>query len=163
MASSFKALTLTAACVGCVSFASPTLLVAQGGAQPDAAKIKVCSILTADQVKKHLPWRPQLDQFPPEEEALGNYGSSCNYPSVHVQVLPGNTRMLDIAKEKGGLEKLSGVGSEAYFHNNKGMYAEVYVKTGKYLVTVQANVSGSMDTAKSGAISLAKELALKLR
>jgi hypothetical protein len=165
MQSSFKTIALAAGFACCSLSMAPTPLVAQGtsSAQPDAAKIKVCSLLTAAEVKKHLPWRPQLDQFPPEEEALGNYGSSCSYPSVHVQVLPSTTRMLELAKEKGGLEKLSGIGNEAYFHNNKGMFAEVYVKTGKYLVTVQANESGSMSAAKSGAISLAKELALKLR
>ena len=145
-----------------VAVGMPSLLSAQS-AQPDPAKIKVCSLLTKEQVKKHLPWRPELDQFPPEEEALGNYGSSCNYPTVHIQVMPSRSSMIEQAKKKGGLEPISGLGEEAYFHNNKGMYAELYVRQGKYLFTVQANVNGPIATAKDGAIKLAKDLAAKLR
>lgn len=156
---------LAAGFAACLAVASPASVAAQGrgAAQSDAANIKVCSLLTKEQVKRHLPWQPMLDQFPPEEEALGNYGSSCNYPSVHIQVLSSRSNMIEQAKKKGGLVPVPGVGDEAYFHNNKGMWAELYVRNGKYLFTLQANVNGSMETAKEGAIKLAKELAVKLR
>ena len=37
-------------------------------------------------------------------------------------------------------------------YNNPNGYAEVYVKTGKYLVTVQANARNKVDALKSGAM-----------
>ena len=49
--------------------------------------IPACSLMSKDEVKRHLPWQPILDQFPAEEEAMGNYGSACEYPSVRVQVM----------------------------------------------------------------------------
>jgi len=126
------------------------------------AKVAVCKLLPTAEVKKHLPWRPQLDQFPPEEEAVGMMGSSCNYPSVMIQVLAFSQRMLDEAQKKGGLEKISGIGEEAYFHNNLNRYAELYVKTGKYLVTLQSNWDGKDPAVKAGTLSLAKALIAKL-
>jgi hypothetical protein len=152
-----------------IALASPSALVAQRGAgQPPPAavapRIKVCSLLPKEEVKQHLPWRPLLDQFPIEEEAIGASGSSCNYPSVTLQVLPFSQGMIDAAREKGGLEKISGVGDEAYFHNNADRYAELYVKVGNRMLTVQANAEKeTMESAKSGAVSLARALVAKLR
>ena len=134
--------------------------------QPPAGapqRVAVCKLLPTAEVKKHLPWRPLLDQFPPEEEAIGTWGSSCNYPSVMIQVLPSSSRMIEEAKKKGGLEPVSGIGEEAYFHNNLNRYAELYVKNGKYLMTLQSSWDGKDPTVKSGTLSLAKALLAKLR
>src|SRR4026209_1043410 len=75
-----------------VACAMPPSLAAQSRTpqQPSGAgsqKIKACSLVTKEEVKKHLPWRPHLDQFPVEEEDIGTTGSSCNYPSVFIQVM----------------------------------------------------------------------------
>ena len=51
--------------------------------------------------------------------------------------MPFSQRMIDAAKKRDKLESVSGVGDEAYFHNNKDRYAELYVKTGKYLLTLR--------------------------
>jgi hypothetical protein len=132
-------------------------------ASAGAQRIAVCKLLPTAEVKKHLPWRPQLDQFPPEEEAIGASGSSCNYPSVMIQVLPFSQGMIDAAKKKGGLETVSGIGEEAYFHNNLNRFAELYVKSGKYLMTLQSNWDGKDPSVKTGTLSLAKALLGKLR
>ena len=132
---------------------------AAGGTQ----RVAVCKLLPTAEVKKHLPWRPQLDQFPPEEEAIGAAGSSCNYPSVMIQVLPGAQRMIDEAKKKGGLEPVSGIGEEAWFHKNPNGYAELYVKAGKYVLTLQSNWDGKDPAVKSGTLGLAKALLAKLQ
>jgi hypothetical protein len=126
-------------------------------------RVAVCKLLPTAEVKKHLPWRPLLDQFPPEEEAIGTWGSSCNYPSVMIQVLPSSSRMIEEARKKGGLEPVSGIGEEAYFHNNLNRYAELYAKSGQYLLTLQSNWDGKDDAVKSGTVSLAKALLAKLR
>ena len=132
-------------------------------AQAGKSSIRACSLLTKEEVKRYLPWIPALDQFPVEEEPVGNGGSSCNYPSATIQVLPFSQSMIDAARKKGGLETLKGIGDEAYFHNNPNGYAEVYAKTGKYLVTVQANARDKVDAVKPGAMNLAKALVAKLR
>lgn len=144
--------------IGFVAASAPSL-----HAQAGKATIRACSLLTKEEVKRILPWKPMLDQFPVEEEPIGTTGSSCNYPSVMIQILPSSLSMLDVAKKKGGLERLNAIGDEAYFHTNPNGYAEVYAKTGKYLVTVQANANGKVDEVKPGAINLAKALVAKLR
>ena len=138
---------------------SPPQPAPAGGVQ----RIAVCKLLSVAEVKKHLPWRPQLDQFPPEEEAIGTSGSSCSYPSVMIQVLPFSQRMIDAAHKKGGLEKVTGIGEEAYFHNNLNRFAELYVKTGTYLMTLQSNWDGKDPSVKTGTMSLAEALLAKLR
>jgi hypothetical protein len=148
--------------------ANPVSMQAQAKpAQPVPAaglqRIAVCSLLPTAEVKKHLPWKPLLDQFPPEEEVIGAWGSSCNYPTVMIQVLPFSQAMIDGARKKGGLEAISGIGEEAYFHNNLNRYAELYVKSGKYLVTLQSSWDGKDTTVKAGTLSLAKAILAKLK
>lgn len=137
----------------------PQALSAQAGASP---AVRVCSLLPKEEVKRHVPWIDALDRMEPEEEAIGASGSSCNYPSVHIQVLPSSSRILEIAHKKGGLERISGIGDEAYFYNNSGEYAEVYVRAGRHILTVQANVEDRIETVKPGALNLARVLVSKL-
>ncbi len=139
----------------------PSVLFAQPATT--GLKIAACKLLPKEEVKKHLPWNPILDNMPIEEEPIGNYGTSCNYPSVFIQILPFSQGMIDSARKEGPLETISGVGDEAYFRNNKNNYAELYVKSGKHLLTLQANGDdGKMEAAKAGAINLAKALLPKL-
>ena len=146
----------------------PPSLVAQQKPQapsaPQGQRISVCSLLPKEEVKKHIPWLPLLDSMKPEEEPIGTSGSSCNYPSVHIQVLPFTDRFLETARKKGGLETVAGVGDEAYFHNNRDRYAELYVRVGRHMLTLQANVpnDGKIESVKPGVLSLAKALVAKL-
>ncbi len=144
--------------VGLVVACAPSLW-----AQAGKSNIRACSLVPKEEVKRYLPWAPALDQFPVEEEPVGSSGSSCNYPSGTIQVMPFSQSMIDAARKKGGLETLEGIGDEAYFYNNPNGYAEVYVKTGKYLVTVQANARNKVDAVKPGAMDLAKALVSKVR
>jgi hypothetical protein len=61
------------------------------------------------------------------------------------------------------LETVGGVGDEAYFYNNGDQYAELYVRVGEHLLTVQANVNDTVDGVKPGTLNLAKALVVKLR
>lgn len=157
-----------AALVAVIATGLPTCLQAQTGAgqqppQAGAQTVAACSLLPKDEVKQYLPWPPVLDQMPIEEEAVGASGSSCNYPSVFIQVLPFSPRTIELARQKGGLETVGGVGDEAYFYNNGDRYAELYVRVGQYLLTVQANANETVDDVKPGAVNLAKALVVKLR
>ena len=61
-----------------------------------------------------------MDRFAKaEEEAIGTRGSSCNYPTVHVQVLSFRQQTIDTAHKAGKLEPVSGVGDEHTFTTTK--------------------------------------------
>lgn len=138
----------------------PRPLVAQSATSQRTA---VCALVPKGEVKRHLPWIAALDQLPVEEEAIGASGSSCNYPSVTIQVLPFSSQALEAIRRRGGLETIAGVGDEAYFYNNRNRYGELYVRVGNRVLTVQANANDSVEGVKPGTISLAKVLVGKLR
>jgi hypothetical protein len=71
--------------------------------------------------------------------------------------------VIDVARKKGGLETIRGVGDEAYFHNNASRYAELYAGAGKHLLTLQANADDKIVSVKPGVLNLAKALVAKLR
>ena len=88
--------------------------------------VKVCPLVSVAEVKKIAPWAPQLDQFATaEEETVGASGSSCNYPTVLVQVLEYRPQTIDTLRKSGPLETVAGVGEEAYARDNRGNFAEV--------------------------------------
>jgi hypothetical protein len=152
--------------VGVVSAGlSPVLARPQASRPAPAAaapRIKVCSLVPKEEVKAHLPWIAALDQFAPEEEAIGASGSSCNYPSVLIQVLPASPGTVDLVRKKPGIETIAGVGDEAYFNNNADRYAELFVRVGQRLLTLQANANGKVAAVKPGVVNLAKALVAKL-
>lgn len=159
---------LSATVVAAVALVSPESLKAQTGAAgrssaDNSQRIAACALLPKDEVKRYLPWLAVLDQMPIEEEPVGASGSSCNYPSVFIQVLPFSPRTIEMARQKGGLATVAGVGDEAYFYNNADRYAELYVRIGKHLLTVQANANETVEAVRPGVVSLAKALIVKLR
>ena len=126
-----------------------------------APTIKVCSLLPKDEVKKHLPWNALVDSLEPEEQAVGASGSSCTYPSVRIQVL-GRSTKTGPPTQNDTYERISGLGEEAYFHNNRNRYAELYVRAGKHTLTLQANADGKIEAVKPRVVDLAKALLAKL-
>lgn len=70
---------------------------------------------------------------------------------------------IEALRKSGQLEGISGVGDEAYFRNNKDLYAELVVKIGSRLLTLQADADKGMETVKSHVIELARVYVAKLR
>jgi hypothetical protein len=138
---------------------SPALLAGQTS---PSTLVRACSVLSKEEVKQHLPWEAMFDFMELEEHAIGDSGSSCSYPTVEIQLPPSSSRIIEIARERGGLEEVTGIGDEAYFHNNADEYAEVFVRAGRYVVTVQANVDERIEATRPGALSLARALVAKL-
>lgn len=138
-------------------------IVAQTKGGQVATRVEVCKLLPAAEVKKHLPWQDFLDKMPPEEEAIGTSGSSCNYATLHVQVLPYTTSFIETLRKSGPIESISGLGDEAYFRNNKNMFAEVVVKVGSRLLTLQGDADDNVDAVKPKVIALARLYVEKLR
>lgn len=131
--------------------------------QPASAQqAGACSLLPKEEVKKHLPWIDLLDGMPIEEELIGSSGSSCNYPSVFIQVLPFSQGLMDAVRAQDDTEAVSGVGDAAYFHNNSDAYAELYVKVGERVLTLQASGQGTVESLKPNVVSLAKALIDKM-
>ena len=128
-----------------------------------ATRVKACSLLTKEEVKQHLPWNSVVDFMAPEEEAVGAAGSSCNYASVFIQIFPVARKGTGQPSTEPGWQPVSGVGEEAYFRANGRQYAELYVRTSRHTVTLQANASPTVDAVKPGTISLANALLAKLR
>ena len=128
--------------------------------------VEVCALVSLADVKKLAPWPPHIDPFAKaEEEAIGSSGSSCNYPTAHVQVMAFNQRMLDAARKAGKLEPVPGVGDEAWIRNNRDRFAELYVRIGPHLLTVQTDIgiNETFDSEKPTLIALAKAFVAKLR
>ena len=73
-----------------------------------AQQAGACSLLPKEEVKKHLPWIDFLDSMPIEEEPIGSSGSSCNYPSVFIQVLPFSQGLMDAVRTQDDTEAVSG-------------------------------------------------------
>lgn len=132
-------------------------------AQKTPQRIAACSLLPKAEVRKHLPWNDIVDRMPPEEEPAGAAGSSCNYPSVFIQVFPVGRLVRGQPTTEPGWQPISGIGDEAWFRPNRTNYAELYVKTATHTLTIQANANGNVEAVKPGAIDLAKALLAKLR
>jgi hypothetical protein len=140
----------------------------QATAAEDPTK-HACSVLTRAEVRTHVPWPDQMERiFPQEEEDQFANGSGCEYPSVRVQVMATSPdqwrRWVDAAKNP-TVERVAGIGEEAYIRDNKGMFAELYAKSGSRLVSLQKSLKAGETTqaSKPELIALAKALAAKLR
>jgi hypothetical protein len=127
-----------------------------------------CSVLTRAEVRKLVPWSDQMESiFAQEEEDQFANGSGCEYPSVRVQIMSTTPdqwkRWVDTAKNP-TVERIAGVGQEAYIRDNKGMFAELYAKSGSYLVSLQKSLKTGETTqaSKPQLIALAKAIVTKL-
>ena len=149
--------------VGVFSTLSSQPWAAQQPASSNSSRIEVCKLVPKEEVKKHLPWQSFLDQMPITEEPIGASGSSCNYPTADIQVLPFTQSFLDSMRKAGAKESIPGLGDEAYFRNNNNLYAEIVVKVGQRLLTIQADADDNVDAAKPKVIALAREIVPKLR
>jgi len=157
---------LTIAVVGLCSSGAHTrgLRQASGG----GAKYKVvnaCSLLPLAEVKKLAPWQPHLDPYAKgEEAALGSYGSSCEYPTVGIQVMAFNRSTIDALRKAGPIESVGGVGDEAYVRNNRGHFAELVARVGPHLLTVQLSIDSNkpFEATKPSLIAIGKAFAAKL-
>jgi hypothetical protein len=161
--------------MGCLAFQAPAL-----GAGNEAAAgkpgIRACSLLTKELVMQVSPFEQQapeqrdlhrqlLTELPPEEESVGPSGSACNYGGVYLQIDPfaAPTRTeKDLAQT---WVPLSDVGDVAYFRDNRGKWAELYVRAGARVLTIQMDVpeGRTAESIKPNVTALAKAILPKLR
>lgn len=155
-------LTIAAVCLCAASAVARSLPQGTGGKYQ---VVKVCSLLSRAEVKKLAPWPAHLDAFAKgEEEPIGATGSSCNYPTVLVQVMEFRQSFIDTFRKSGALESVPGVGDEAYVRNNGGRYAELVSKVGPHTLTVQLSIepNKTFESTKPSLVTIGKAYAAKL-
>lgn len=135
----------------------------------NAPTLHACSVLSRAEVRKLAPWSDQMERiFAQEEEDQFANGSGCEYPSIRVQIMSSSPqhwqRWVDTSKNP-TVERVAGVGDEAYIRDNKGLFAELYAKSGSQVISLQKNLGNgeTTQTSKPQLIALAKALVAKLR
>lgn len=151
---------LALASLSCGLVAVTTSATVAGDAQVPAA-LKACSILSKEEVKKHVPWNAVADSIPPDETPVGATGTACQYPSVLIRLLP-RGKQTGPPIQGATMEAISGVGDEAFFRSNRNRYAELCVRARSHTLMLQASANGNIDLAKAQVISLARALVAKL-
>lgn len=138
-------------------------------AQPKPAAPKACALLGKELIAQHTPYEKDalklVLSIPPEEEAVGATGSACEYGGVHLQVNPfASPQYVEQQLVKDGWTRESGLGDLAMFRDNRGSYAELYVRSGARVITIQMSVPNGKTTAgiKPNAVALAKAVLAKM-
>jgi hypothetical protein len=151
--------------------AAPPALPAQAGGKP--AVIRACSLLAKSEVKRIAAPNDQFfDIVPPQEDSLGGGGSACSYSGITIQIDPFTpVRLEELRKQKGALwTAVPDAGDAAYLFDNNNPnaglhYAELYVRAGQRVVTIQLSVrppTASVESVRPAAVALAKALIAKL-
>ena len=102
---------------------------------------------------------------PPQADPVGPAGSACEYGGVHLQVDPfGSPEGVERDLLKGWVREPA-VGDIAFFRDNRGEWAELYVRSRGRVVTVQMDIPNGKTAAaiKPNTIALAKAVLDKLR
>lgn len=147
---------------------SGTVATAETRQTSATPRVSACALLTKDLVTAHTPHEQQslslVLLIPPQEEPIGS-GSSCDYGDIHLQVDPfGAPQKIEQSLAQ-KWSAVAGVGDVAYFRDNRGRSAELYVRSGSRVVTIQMGVPKGKTTeaVKPNAVSLAKALLAKLK
>jgi len=154
--------------VALVLLAGCLALHAQAEASAAGQAPGACSLLTRELVLKVTPMDKSLvDLVPPGEETLGTTGSACEYGGINLQVDPfGPARLDALFKERGtDWTSVPGVGEAAYLFDNHGEFAELYVRAGAHVLTIQMTVPRGriVESIRPNVVALAQALERKLR
>jgi len=143
-------------------------------AQAADSKVRVCTLLSADEIKKiagaHTP--SGVGKRPPEEEPLSSGGSVCNYGGVDVMLDVVPVAGFEANKARYGpstkFEKIAGIGDAAYYMDQPGDQSSrllgVYARAGQHVVVLTMTVVPPETAAglKPTVIALGKAAAAKL-
>jgi len=140
------------------------------GAQAAKPAVRACTLLTREVVTQVSPYEKQaLDQvlrIPASEDSLGPTGTACNYGGITMQVDPFTPAVFERQREKDKKwVAVQGVGDSAYFADNKGRWAELYVAAAGHVLTIQMDVPTGKTAAsiQSNTVALAKAILPKLK
>ena len=149
-----------------IAASSSPVATQQRESSPRPDRISACSLLSRELVRKVSPVdRKPAFELPPEEEPIGQKGSSCEYGGIGLQVNP-FARADEMRKSMGKeWEPVSGVGDTAFFRNNRNLFAELLVWTGAHHFTIQMGVptDGTAEKIKPNTIALANAIIPQLK
>ncbi len=149
-----------------VMLLGPTLR-AQSTTNSNKPAVRACALLPKDLITKTTPYDKQaLDlvlKIPPDEDPPG----TCHYGGITLQVDPFTpTRLESLRKQLGkAWVPISDLASTAYFNDNDGRYAELFVSTGSRVFTIQMDVprGRTTESVKPNVVALAKAIKSKLQ
>ncbi|MCC7010222.1 MAG: hypothetical protein IT184_15550 [Acidobacteria bacterium] len=151
-----------------VGLASETAAGQAGRSTAPAAANRACSLLTSQLVTQVTAYdKKALDlvmRVPPNGSALGANGSECTYGGITLQVDPFTAAYFEKQRNKTWVP-VPGVGEAAYFRDNRGEWAELYVRAGTHVMTIQMDVPMGRTAAsiQPNVINLAKTLLPQLK
>jgi len=147
---------------------APWALTQRSGAASARATLRACSLLTKELVTQITPYDKQaLNQafmVPPMEDELGASGSACSYGGITMQIDPFPAANLERLVQK-DWAPVPNVADAAYFHDNQGRFAELMLRSGSRLLTIQMAVPTGRTAAsiQSNTVALAKALLPRLK
>jgi hypothetical protein len=130
--------------------------------------IHACSLLTRELVTEHSPLSKQafdlVIRIPPSEDAVGQSGSECTYGGVTLTIDAFTPEYFEKVRTPAWVP-VPGVGDTAYFRDNGGRFAELYVRTNAHGLGIQMDVPMGRTSAsiQPNAIALAKAILPKLK
>jgi len=140
------------------------------GGQTAKPGVHACTLLTREVVTQVTPYDKQaLDQvlqIPPMEDSLGPSASACSYGGITMQVDPFAPAVFERQRERDKKwVAVQGVGDTAYFADNGGRWAELYVAAAGHVLTIQMAVPTGKTAAsiQPNVIALAKAILPKLK
>ena len=137
------------------------------GAQTAKPAVRACALLTKEVVTQVTPYdKKTLDlvlTVPPMEDSLGASGSACSYGGITMQVDPFVPAVFERQK-KNTWVVVPGLGDTAYFVDNSGRWAELYVNAAGRVLTIQMDIPMGKTAAsiQPNVIALAKAILPKL-
>ena len=147
-------------------FSSAAAAASQAGAT-GKPPIKACSLLSKDLVMKVSgAVNKAVFELPPDEEPAGKSGSLCSFADIILQIDPFSQSFIDdMAKKEKTWVPVSGVGDRAWFHDNKGRFAELIGYAGGHTFTIQMGVpfQSTTEKMKPNVITLANAIVPKLK
>jgi len=152
--------------IGC--FASQSAAVQSSTREAATPAIRACSLLTSDVVTQVTPYdKAAFDlvmRIPPQEDSVGSSGSACTYGGITMQVDP--FALVVFEKQRGkDWVPIAGVGDTAYFFDRRGRWAELYVRVGEHVLTIQMDIpmGRTAATVQPNVVALARAILPKLR
>jgi hypothetical protein len=149
--------------------AGPAAALQSGAGAAGGTRASACALLTRELVAQFTPLEKQaLDlvlTIPPQEDPVGPSGSACEYGGIGLQIDP----FAAPARTEQELAKMavpvSGLGDAAYFRDNRGRWAELYVRAGSRVFTIQMGVpmGRTSESIRPNVLGLAKALLPRLK
>lgn len=149
---------------GCLIHATAMAVAATADGQVGA-----CSLLTRELLEEVTPEDRERFEFgltfPPAEEPVGVSGSACEYGGVHLQIDPFASPAAVEELLAAEWTSVPGPGDVAYFRDNVGQWAELYVRDGDRVITIQMGIpSGrTAESIRPNLIALAEAVLPRLK